>query len=298
MKIARFAADADAPHPLVGLVLGDVVQPVAETLDALVAGAVPTPVGGTLPLAEVRLEAPLPESCRGLLCTGINYVAHQQESADAFEADVPQHPIIFFKTPSAVTGPGPVALDASVSTEFDWEVELGVVIGRAGRNIAAEDAADHVFGYTVVNDVTARDVQHRHKQWHLGKNVDRSTPVGPWIVTADELGAFPPARDLDLEVNGAGKQTANTKDMIFSIAEQIAVISRYVELVPGDVIATGTPAGVGFSRTPAEFLVPGDRVVARIDGIGELVTEVAAPGGVLAPVGGAPLDEAVAGFAG
>jgi 2-keto-4-pentenoate hydratase/2-oxohepta-3-ene-1,7-dioic acid hydratase in catechol pathway len=250
------------------------LQPVAGTLADLVAGVRPTPVGPALPLAEVALRAPLTADCRGLLCTGINYVEHQRESAQAFVAEVPGDPIVFFKTPSAVADPGAVLrLDAGVSTQFDWEVELGVVIGVGGRDIAVADAGRHVFGYTVVNDVTARDVQHRHRQWHLGKNVDAATPVGPWIVTADELG-YPPRVELELTVDGVTKQRAHTRDMIFSVAEQIAVISRYVALRPGDVIATGTPSGVGFARTPAEFLGHGDVVEARIEGIGVLRNEV------------------------
>jgi 2-keto-4-pentenoate hydratase/2-oxohepta-3-ene-1,7-dioic acid hydratase in catechol pathway len=253
-----------------GLVTADTVQAVHESLDELVAGAVPTPQALTLPLADVQLLAPLTTDCRGLLCTGINYVEHQEESARTFSATVPEHPIIFFKTPSAVADPGaPLPLDPRLSEQFDWEVELGVVIGRGGRDIPVERAGEHVFGYTVVNDVTARDVQHRHKQWHLGKNVDRSTPVGPWIVTADELG-WPPLAELSLRVNGELKQQALTQDMIFTIADQIATVSRYVELRPGDVLATGTPGGVGFARTPAEFLRAGDVMEAEIAGIGVL----------------------------
>jgi 2-keto-4-pentenoate hydratase/2-oxohepta-3-ene-1,7-dioic acid hydratase in catechol pathway len=274
MKLATFRfGGADRT----GLVADGAVQPVRETLDALVSGAEPTPMASPVPLADVELLAPLTGDCRGLLCTGINYVAHQQESAAAFAAAVPEHPILFFKTTAAVTGPyAPLELDPRVSEQFDWEVELGVVIGRGGRDIRPEDVAAHVFGYTVVNDITARDVQHRHQQWHLGKNVDRSTPVGPWIVTADEF-ASPLDTELVLTVNGVEKQRAATRDMIFSVAEQIAVVSRYVALRPGDVLATGTPAGVGFARTPAEFLRPGDVVEAGIAGIGVLRNTVTAP---------------------
>lgn len=284
MKVATFRF-GDAVRA--GLVEDGAVQPVRESLDALVAGAAPTPAASPLSLEDVELLAPLTSDCRGLLCTGINYVEHQRESAETFVAAVPEHPILFFKTPSAVTGPcAPLELDPRVSEQFDWEVELGVVIGRGGRDIRPEDALRHVYGYTIVNDITARDVQHRHKQWHLGKNVDGCTPVGPWIVTADELG-FPPDTELWLTVNGVEKQRAATRDMIFSVAEQIAVVSRYVGLRPGDVLATGTPAGVGFARTPAEFLRPGDVVEAAIGGIGVLRNPVTAP------VAAAPLAEAV-----
>ncbi|GAA1850820.1 fumarylacetoacetate hydrolase family protein [Pseudonocardia ailaonensis] len=276
MRIACFTHAHERATGLVDEVRA-VVRPVRESLADLVAGALPTPDGRTLPLADVLLRAPLTADCRGLLCTGINYVEHQRESADTFVADVPVDPIVFFKTPSAVADPGAVLeLDERVSEQFDWEVELGVVIGLGGRDIPVEDAGRHVFGYTVVNDVTARDVQHRHKQWHLGKNVDAATPVGPWIVTADELG-YPPAAGIELAVNGVVKQRAHTRDMIFTVAEQIAVISRYVALRPGDVLATGTPSGVGFARTPAEFLRHGDVVEARIDGIGLLRNEIRVP---------------------
>ncbi|TQS43178.1 fumarylacetoacetate hydrolase family protein [Cryptosporangium phraense] len=273
MRIAKFRSGGVVRT---GLVTGDEIQPLHHSLDELVGGATPEPLGGRIPLTAVELLAPLTVDCRGLLCCGINYVEHQRESAEAFVKDVPEYPILFFKTPAAVADPfAALDLDPHVSTEFDWEVELGVVIGRGGRDIAAEDAEQHIFGYTVVNDVTARDVQHRHKQWHLGKNVDRSTPVGPWIVTADELG-YPPVVDVALTVNGVRKQHATTRDMVFSIADQIAVISRYLELRPGDVLATGTPAGVGFARTPAEFLRDGDVVEASIDGIGSVHNQVRA----------------------
>jgi 2-keto-4-pentenoate hydratase/2-oxohepta-3-ene-1,7-dioic acid hydratase in catechol pathway len=249
---------------------------VQESLEEIVAGTEPTLASRVVPLADVELMAPLTSDCRGLLCTGINYVEHQEESAGAFVATVPEHPIVFFKTPSAVAGPSAeLVLDVQVSAQFDWEIELGVVIGRGGRGIRPQDAARHVFGYTVVNDITARDVQHRHKQWHLGKNVDASTPVGPWLVTAEELG-YPPAVDLSLSVNGMRKQFANSRDMVFTIADQIAAISRYVTLRPGDVLATGTPGGVGFTRTPPEFLRAGDVVEARIAGVGVLRNRVVA----------------------
>jgi 2-keto-4-pentenoate hydratase/2-oxohepta-3-ene-1,7-dioic acid hydratase in catechol pathway len=274
MKVAKFRFGGAVRTGLVG---EGTVQPVHESLDELVAGIAPTPLAGPVLLEDVELLAPLTADCRGLLCTGINYVDHQRESAEAFVATVPEHPILFFKTPSAVTDPtAALELDPRVSEQFDWEVELGVVIGRGGRDIRAEDAGRHVFGYTVVNDVTARDVQHRHKQWHLGKNVDRCTPVGPWIVTVDELG-HPLETDLWLSVNGVEKQRAATRDMIFTVAEQIAVVSRYVALRPGDVLATGTPAGVGFARTPAEYLTAGDVVEAGIAGIGVLRNAVVAP---------------------
>lgn len=267
MKLVRIRTPEGT---VTGRVDGDVVHVLAESLDELVRGAVPTPTGRRVEYDVAALDAPLPESCRGLVCTGINYLAHQEESAAEFSADVPTDPIFFFKTTSAVTGPAAdLQLRPGVSQEFDWEVELGVVIGTGGRDIAVEDAASHIFGYTVVNDITARDLQKRHQQWLLGKNVDASTPVGPWIVTADEL-PFPPALPLSLELNGVTMQSSDTTLMIFGIAEQISILSHAMTLEPGDIISTGTPSGVGFTRTPPVFLSDGDVVEATVDGVGVL----------------------------
>ncbi len=267
MKLVRVRTPEET---VTGRIDGDVVVEVAGSLDDLVRGGEAVPTGRTFSLAEAQLVAPVPERCRGLLCTGINYLAHQEESAAEFAAQVPDAPIFFLKTLSALTGPfSDLVLSTDVSSEFDWEVELAVVIGRGGRDIAVEDAADHVFGYTVVNDITARDLQKRHQQWLLGKNVDRSTPVGPWIVTADEFG-YPPSLGLSLRVNGEQKQASDTTLMIFDIATQISILSRSMALEPGDVISTGTPSGVGFTRTPAEFLRDGDVVEASVDGVGTL----------------------------
>jgi 2-keto-4-pentenoate hydratase/2-oxohepta-3-ene-1,7-dioic acid hydratase in catechol pathway len=271
VKIAKFAY-AGAIHA--GIVEGDHVRAVAETLDELVAGWDPTPTGLVVSLESVELLAPLTSDCRGVLCIGINYLDHQRESADTFISTVPEHPVVFFKTPAAIAAPyAPLVLDDRLSDQFDWEVELGVVIGRGGHHIPRERAGAHVYGYTVINDVTARDVQHRHVQWHLGKNVDASTPMGPWIVTVDEIG-YPPRLDVELSLDGVVMQHAHTDDMIFDVAEQIATVSRYVALRPGDVFATGTPSGVGFARTPARFLRDGDVVRTAISGVGELRNDV------------------------
>jgi 2-keto-4-pentenoate hydratase/2-oxohepta-3-ene-1,7-dioic acid hydratase in catechol pathway len=258
----------------VGIVADGTVRRLENTLDQLVIGGAPVLTDDVVDLSQVEVLAPIPESSRGLFCTGINYVAHQAEAADYFAASVPEYPIIFFKTISSVTGPyDDLDLRSDISSEFDWEVELGVVIGTGGRDIPRESALDHVFGYTIVNDITARDVQRRHQQWHLGKNVDASTPVGPWIVTRDDA-ASPPSMTLTLTVNGVEKQSAHTSQMIFDIAEQIAAISRFTALRPGDILSTGTPAGVGFTRQPPEFLVPGDLVNTAIEGIGVLRNRV------------------------
>jgi len=166
--------------------------------------------------------------------------------------------VVFTKLAASLAAAGQdLELSGATSTEFDWEVELGVVIGRSGRWITQDQAFDHVSGYTLVNDVTARDAQRAHGQWFLGKNNHSSTPVGPWIIHRDDLGS-PPAVRLRLSVNGEVKQDGNTGDMIHSIPELIETISSYVELQVGDIIATGSPAGVGFIRVPPEFLAPGD----------------------------------------
>ncbi|AQT80329.1 5-carboxymethyl-2-hydroxymuconate isomerase [Mycolicibacterium litorale] len=280
MRIARFG---HAGNTYTGAVADGTVHPLRQSLDELIAGAAPEPLPiPPIALADVELHTPISSDCRGVFCVGINYFDHQVESADTFVATVPEHPIIFFKTTSALCAPyDDLNLAADMSSEFDWEVELGVVIGTAGRNIARESAAEHIYGYTVINDITARDVQRRHTQWHLGKNVDRSTPVGPWIVTADEFDD-PLELDIALTVNGEPMQRANTRDMIFPVDQQIAVISQYVALRPGDVIATGTPSGVGFARTPPRFLTDGDVVETVIDGVGTLHNRIVARAGAVA----------------
>ncbi|MDN3921278.1 fumarylacetoacetate hydrolase family protein [Roseateles violae] len=225
------------------------------------------------PLAGLRLEAPLPRPRRNVFCVGRNYQAHAQELSGSIFKNAPpagmDWPIVFSKVPETVVADGAeVALPTEVSTQIDYEAELAVVIGRGGKNIAREQAMGHVFGYTIVNDVTARDVQTRHQQWHLGKSFDGFCPMGPWIVTADELDG----RDTRLRcwVNEELRQDARTTDLIFDIPALIATISRGITLYPGDVIATGTPAGVGMGLVPPQYLKPDDVVRIEIDGIGTL----------------------------
>jgi 2-keto-4-pentenoate hydratase/2-oxohepta-3-ene-1,7-dioic acid hydratase in catechol pathway len=183
---------------------------------------------------------------------------------------VPEDPIFFTKATTTVNGPyDPIEIDPTVSDHIDWEVELGAIIGRAGKNITAAQALEHIFGYMVINDVTARDLQRRHKQWFRGKSLDGSCPMGPWIVTADEI-PDPHALGLRLRVNGITKQEANTRLLINSLPVIIETLSAGLTLEPGDVIATGTPAGVGDARNPPEYLKPGDVVEAEVDGIGTL----------------------------
>lgn len=223
-------------------------------------------------LQEVRLHAPIARPRRNVYCVGWNYLDHFEEGAKARtqKVDLPAHPAFFSKAANSVTGPHEaIPFDAGVSTQIDWEVELAIVIGPGGRNIAEADAMKHVFGYTVVNDVSARDIQRRHNQWFKGKSLDGSCPMGPWIVTADAL-KDPGNLRLRTLVNGSVKQDSNTRHLYFKPPRIIAELSLGLTLDPGDVIATGTPSGVGYARTPPEFLKPGDLLETEVEGIGLL----------------------------
>ncbi len=231
-----------------------------------------TAIGAVHQLSELQLAAPIPRPRKNIICLGLNYAEHARESAEARgrPPTVLEDPIFFTKAPTTVNGPyGPIVIDPAVSQMIDWEAELAVIIGKGGKNIREEDALAHVFGYTVLNDVTARDIQSRHKQFFKGKSIDGYCPMGPWIVTADEL-PDPQQLALRLRVNGITKQEANTSMMIFSIPRIIAILSLGLTLEPGDIIATGTPSGVGFARNPPEFLKPGDVMETEIEGIGGL----------------------------
>lgn len=225
-----------------------------------------------------QLLAPIPRPRKNIFCVGMNYAAHARESliAKGLEPKLPEHAVFFTKPPTAVNHPtGEIVIDPAVSSNLDWEVELGVVIGRGGKNIRREDAMQHVWGYTVINDVSARDLQTRHQQFFKGKSLDGSCPMGPCIVTADEI-ANPHTLLVRLRINGEIKQESSTSDLIFDIPTLIEVLSSGMTLEPGDIIATGTPEGVGFARTPAEFLRPGDMMETEIEGIGVLRNPVVA----------------------
>jgi 2-keto-4-pentenoate hydratase/2-oxohepta-3-ene-1,7-dioic acid hydratase in catechol pathway len=233
----------------------------------------PALVGGAVALAEVRLEAPLPHPRRNLFCVGRNYHAHAAELRETVFKDSPKDtqawPIVFTKVPECVVGPDDeVRLPIAVSGQVDYEAELAVIIGRGGRDIARADAMGHVFGYTIVNDVTARDVQMRHQQWDLGKSFDTFCPMGPWIVSADELDGTDTR--VRCWVNGQPRQDGRTVDLIFDIPTLIETCSRGITLYAGDLIATGTPAGVGMGLSPPVWLRHGDVVRIEIDGIGSL----------------------------
>lgn len=230
-------------------------------------------------LASVHLLAPIPRPRKNIFCLGRNYVDHALEStlARSDKGEVPEDPIFFTKATTTVNGPfDDVPMDPAISDEMDWEGELGVIIGRAGKNIPAGQALDYIFGYTVLNDVTARDLQTKHKQWFKGKSLDGACPMGPWIVTRDDI-PDPHTLDLRVRVNGVLKQEANTRLLIFNLPAIIEVLSIGLTLEPGDIIATGTPAGVGFARKPPEYLHPGDVVETEIDGIGTMRNRIAGP---------------------
>ena len=227
-------------------------------------------IGAVHKLNEVQLAAPIPRPAKNVMCLGLNYAEHAKESAQARgrEATQLEAPLFFTKAPTTVNGPySPLVIDPSVSTQIDWEAELAVIIGRGGKNIREADSLDHVFGYTVLNAVSARDLQALHKQFFKGKSIDGYCPMGPWIVTADEI-PDPQNLKLCLRVNGATKQDDTTGNMIFSVRTIISVLSQGMTLEPGDIIATGTPSGVGFARKPPEFLKPGDVMETEIEGIG------------------------------
>ena len=243
-------------------------------VQAAATGATLPGIKATLALADVQLIAPLPAPRRNLFCVGRNYHAHAKELRDTVFKDnakaVDDWPIVFTKVPETVVGPGVDVLlpGAAVSSQIDYEAELAMVIGKGGKNIAKADALGHVYGYTIVNDVTARDVQMRHSQWDLGKSFDTFCPMGPWIVTADELDGT--NTRVRCWVNGELRQDGRTTDLIFDIPTLIETCSRGITLLPGDVIATGTPAGVGMGLTPPRWLQHGDVVRIEIDGIGSL----------------------------
>jgi len=228
----------------------------------------------------VRLLAPIPEPRRNVLAVGRNYYEHAQEfHASGFDATagndaVPEFPIIFTKPPTSVVGPGdPILTSLDPTNSVDYEGELGVVIGPGGRGISEEDALDHVYGYTVINDVTARTLQHRHKQWFIGKGLDSFCPMGPVLLTADDAGDAGEFH-LTTRVNDELRQDAKVAALVFDIPTLIATISHGITLIPGDIIATGTPVGVGIGFDPPKFLKAGDMVSITIDPIGTLKNPV------------------------
>ncbi len=247
----------------------DIIRGGAPTM-ALLREIAAAPKTDPILLNKALLKAPIPRPSKNIFCVGWNYLDHFQEGGNMLKDDreLPQYPVFFSKTPTSVNGPYDVIpFDATISTQLDWEVELGVIIGTHGKNIAEADAMQHIFGYTVINDVTWRDVQRRHGgQWMKGKSLDGTCPMGPCIVTADEID--PTNLDIECRVSGVIKQKSNTKHLYFKIPRLIHDLSEGMTLEAGDIISTGTPEGVGFARTPPEWMKPGDLLETEIKGIG------------------------------
>jgi 2-keto-4-pentenoate hydratase/2-oxohepta-3-ene-1,7-dioic acid hydratase in catechol pathway len=273
------ASKGSAPPPVDLLALIDAGEPGMEAVKDLVARLEPSmgaPV--TRQLADVKVLAPLDPPRGNVIAIGLNYAKHATETARMAGTGA-QPPTVFTKAITSIAGPyDDIPIDQDVSDQMDWEVELGVVIGKAGKNIAREGALDHVFGYTVINDVSARDIQSGWGgQFFKGKSLDSACPTGPWVVTRDEL-PDPQSLTLRLRVNEALKQDASTAGMIHAVDSIISWVSVGMTLLPGTLIATGTPEGVGFARTPPEFIRPGDVVEAEVEGIGTLRNRFVAGG--------------------
>jgi len=264
MRLVTFQVEVGST-PQAGVISGNQVIGLGkDMLSVIAAGTLPAITGPAYDLAAVKLLAPIPRPPK-FICVGMNYRDHAREAG----VDIPSIPTIFSKFSNVVIGPGaPIVLPKN-STRPDYEAEFAFVIGPGGRHIPAARAMDHVFGYTIVNDVSARDHQTTTSQWLISKSFDTFAPMGPWIVTRDEI-ADPHALDLQLEIGGDVLQHSNTRELVFGVPALIEYISSVVTLEPGDIVATGTPAGVGFARKPPRYLRSGDEVVIRIQGIGEL----------------------------
>ncbi|WKD36399.1 fumarylacetoacetate hydrolase family protein [Streptomyces xanthophaeus] len=265
-------ADVQLPPDLLSLIrAGAAAQEAARGL--LAAGPAAWPAEAVHRIEDVSLQAPLRPG--KIIGVGLNYIEHVEESSRSLDTDkdLPPRPVLFGKPATAVTGPGaPILHNADLTTQLDWECELAVVIGRPAFRVSEEEAYDHIFGFSIVNDISARD-QRRSGQWFFSKGQDSYAPFGPVVVTRDAI-PDPMALDLSLRVNGVTKQKSNTRHMLFPIARLIADISSGMTLEPGDVIATGSPSGVGAGMVPPEFLRPGDTVEATVEGIGTLTNPV------------------------
>jgi 2-keto-4-pentenoate hydratase/2-oxohepta-3-ene-1,7-dioic acid hydratase in catechol pathway len=234
-----------------------------------------TPFHSVYPVTGVRWHAPIPRPRKNIVCLGLNYASHVQETTKPDRPmKIPDAPIFFTKAPTSVSGPNdPIPWDRRATEQLDYEAELGVIVGVSGKFIGRERALDHVFGYTVVNDVSARDLQFRHKQWFKGKSLDGFCPMGPVVVTADEFGD-PQSKRITLRVNGETRQDANTRDMLFPVDAILECLSGGMTIEPGDIIATGTPDGVALGRTPPEYLRDGDLVETAVEQIGVMRNRV------------------------
>ena len=276
MKLVTFLYQG---REIPGILEHDTVRPLpCASMQALIeSGTVPEPAGEWLPLSMVTLLAPIPHPRQDIICLGINYRDHAEEAArfsgDAFRKERPI-PIYFSKRVAEAVPPnGWIDSHPGLVEQLDYEAELAVVIGRTAKDVPANQAGEYIFGYTILNDVSARVLQTAHKQWYFGKGLDGFTPMGPWITTADEV-AFPPALAISSKVNGELRQHSNTSLLMTGIAEIIEELSSGITLLPGTIIATGTPAGVGMGFDPPKFVKSGDVVECTIEGIGTLCNTV------------------------
>ena len=271
-KVGALTSDGDHILPLPAADMNTLIETTSlDRLSALQSSAAP------VALADVTLCAPIPRPRQDVLCLGMNYKSHEEEcaqyDADSFTLQQPSA-VYFSKRVSEAVAPGGfIEPHTQLTAKLDYEVELAVIIGKAARDVKPEDAADYIFGYTILNDVSARDLQTGHTQWYFGKSLDGFTPIGPWIVTADEI-PYPPALDISACVNGEVRQHSNTAQLIHSISKVIAELSSGMTLLPDTIIATGTPSGVGMGFDPPRFLHPGDTVECIIEGIGTLKNTV------------------------
>ncbi|QUN25679.1 fumarylacetoacetate hydrolase family protein [Cupriavidus sp. KK10] len=272
VDLARFGAAVGVDIPSTMLEFIDLGPEAVRSTSALLSeyrGKLP--FGVAVPASNVKLLAPIPRPRKNIWGIGLNYVEHVAESSRSLDTskELPKEPVIFSKPPTTVIGPGDaIEHNKEITQQMDWEVELAVIIGTRGKGVKEADALNYVFGYSVMIDISARDCR-RAGQWIYSKGQDTYAPFGPVLVTADEI-ADPHTLDLSLTVNGVTKQSSNTRHMLFKVPALIADISKGMALEPGDIIATGTPDGVGAGRTPQEWLWPGDTVVATVEGIGEL----------------------------
>ncbi|HVA92429.1 MAG TPA: fumarylacetoacetate hydrolase family protein [Chloroflexota bacterium] len=280
----RLVTYQDGAYSRIGAVHGDrviTISDVAPDMQSLIeqgdaglsrARAAVDAATSSIPLTTASLLAPIPRPRKNIVCLGMNYALHAYESARARGNPevLPEYPVFFTKAPTSVIGPNaPVPLHDAETAQLDWEVELAFIIGRTARNVSESDALDYVFGYTILNDVSARELQQQHQQFFRAKSLDGCGPLGPWIVTADEI-PDPHALGLRLRVNGETMQESSTNDQIFKIPTLISVLSHGMTLEAGDIISTGTPAGVGMGMHPQRWLKDGDVMEAEIDGIGIL----------------------------
>ena len=249
---------------------GKMVPMGPSLVDWLTFGTQGLATGQPHPLADVKLLAPVPRPGK-ILCVGLNYRDHARETGQA----IPEEPVLFSKFANSVVGPGADVVVPPEADKVDYEAELAVVVGRRASRVAVEDALDHVAGYACANDVSARSLQFRSSQWLLGKAIDTFLPLGPYLVTGDEV-PDPQALGIRCLVNDEVLQDSNTGEMVFGVADLVSFASRTITLEPGDLLVTGTPSGVGMAKDPPRFLRPGDRMRVEIDGLGELDNTVQA----------------------